>query len=192
MKRCRLPLALTIGCLFSPSDRGYTLIELLIVMGILGILSAIALPSFLNVLNQTKIDLLAEQVRQALKEGQLQAISEGQSYTIQFRKTEQGLQVTRYPADSQPGTWQSLSANIPPNQLIFNISESPEGTFTFTPEGETQYSKVLLAIGNANQPQANTRRCINVINSQYGSSYFQINKDSACDASPALEPFLAR
>jgi prepilin-type N-terminal cleavage/methylation domain-containing protein len=185
MKLRGLQLVLSIGRQSSPTSKGYTLVELLSVIGILGVLCAIALPSFLGILNQTKINLLAEQVRQSLKEAQLQAISEGQSYIIQFRKTNQGLQVTRYPAGSEPGTWQNLSANITPNQLLFDIPESPENGFTFTPEGDAQHpGLVFLAMGNLEQPQVNTRRCVNVMNSEYGGSYFQINKDSACHLTP--------
>jgi type II secretory pathway pseudopilin PulG len=158
-------------------------------MGILGILAAIALPSFLGVLNETKINLLAEQIRQSLKEAQLQAISEQQSYIVQFRKTHQGLQVTRYPDGSEPQTWQNLSTSIPPTQLIFEIPESFNGTFTFMPGGDTQYpGKVFLAVGSLEQVQSSTRRCINVMNSQYGGSYFQINKDSACELNPLMAP----
>lgn len=190
---------------------GFTLIELLSAIAILGTLAAITVPSLLNIIDQANINLLAEQVRQSLKAAQQQAISEGYSYRVTFRHTTQGLQVNHSPVNSEeefpgimsssdsptlsangePQTWQNLSTNIPADQLIFSITDSPNNTITFTPEGDTEYhSKIFLAIGNLEQPKVNTRRCVNIVNSESGGSYFQLDKDLACDTAPNASPYL--
>ncbi len=211
MKLHGFKLALSSARRASPSNQGFTLVELLIAIAVLGILAAIAIPSLLNLVNQTKINLLAEQIRQSLKQAQQQAISEEQSYSVTFRQMPQGLQVKYSPADSQPelqgikssnpplakspvrskaGTWQNLSSSIPLDQLIFSVTDLPNNTITFTPEGDIEYpTKVFLALGNQAEPRVNTRRCINVTNSESGGSYFQIDKDLACDLSPNASPY---
>lgn len=185
------------------TNQGFTLLELLIAIAISGILVAIVVPSFLNLVDQTKINLLAEQIRQSLKEGQWLAISEGQSYSVYFKKTPQGLQVGYAPAaepDSQgiasngtsppePESWRNLSSSIPPEQLVFTIPGPSNNKITFLPEGEIEFpSLVFIAMGTSEHPRVNTRRCISVNNSESGGSYFQVDKDLACNLSPNISP----
>jgi len=209
LHRFRLPLLLC--CRSSSTTKGFTLVELLIAIAVLGILAAIAIPSLLNVIDETKINLLAEQVRQSLKQAQQQAIWEQQTYMVRFRKTSQGLQVDYFPYEPEsalqsdvstdmpprpsvipePQSWRNLNSTISPDQLIFTIPESPNNSLIFTPEGDIQFpSKVFLALGSPDNPRVNTRRCVNVLNSESGGSYFQVDKDLACDANPNLSPYL--
>lgn len=200
-------------------DSGFTVLELLIAIAILGILAAIAIPSFLNLIDEAKINLLSEQVRQSLKQAQQQAIVDGQSYAVTLRKTPQGLQVGYSPVtpesnstppfmsnssvapspnNPEPQTWQKLNSSISPDQLIVAILDSPSNTLIFTPEGDTEFpGRVFLAMGKQENPRVNTRRCVRVLNSDSGGSYFQIDKDLACDltpntASPNTSPFLGK
>lgn len=176
------------------SSAGYTAIELLVITMILGILAAISIPSFLKLLEETKINLLAEQVRQFLQDAQCQAIGDGRSYAVRFQKNEMGLQVASFPLGSQPQTWTTLSAGISPEELIFSMPESPDNTMTFRPQGDAEYpGRVFLALGTPEAPKTYTQRCVNVINRQLAESYFEVNEQLACDvsANDTMGPFLA-
>jgi type II secretory pathway pseudopilin PulG len=155
------------------------------VIAIVGILAAIAIPSFLKFLDETKINLLAEQVRQFLREAQLQAIGDGTSYAVRFQQNELGLQVASFPIGSQPESWTTLSTGIAAEELIFSMPESPDNTLIFRPQGDAELpGRVFLAIGTPEAPRTNTQRCVNVMNRDLGESYFEVNKNFACETHP--------
>jgi prepilin-type N-terminal cleavage/methylation domain-containing protein len=62
--------------------KGFTLIETLIVVMIIGIASAIAVPNFLNSYEKFKLDQAVVEVRGALREAQRQAIRKGESCQV--------------------------------------------------------------------------------------------------------------
>lgn len=68
-------------------SQGFTLIETLIIVIIIGILSAIAAPSFLALLNRSKVDDALNQVRGALQECQREAIRKSKSYSVTLDTT---------------------------------------------------------------------------------------------------------
>lgn len=64
------------------NNDGFTIIETLTILLIIGILSAIAAPSFLSLFNRNKVSGAIEQLRGALQECQREAIRKSQSCTI--------------------------------------------------------------------------------------------------------------
>ena len=65
-------------------DNGFSLIELVIVIGVLGILSMIAIPSFLNILEKTADVVVRASLLQSFKECQLDIVSNKEIPTFQL------------------------------------------------------------------------------------------------------------
>ena len=63
-------------------DRGFTMIEIIVTVVVAGILMAVAVPSLLGLLSQTRIKDGLRQVEGSLKESQKQAMRLGQRCTI--------------------------------------------------------------------------------------------------------------
>ena len=65
-------------------NNGFTLIELVIVIGILGILSTFAIPSFLTILEKTADRVVKTSLLQSFKECQIDIISNNEIPTFQL------------------------------------------------------------------------------------------------------------
>lgn len=68
-------------------SQGFTLIEILVVIAMIGILSAIAAPSFLSYLNRAKVNGALTQVKGALQEAQREAIRKSRTCTVTLDAT---------------------------------------------------------------------------------------------------------
>ncbi len=65
-------------------DNGFSLIELTIIIGVLGILSVIAIPSFLTVIEKTADRVVRNSLLQSFKECQIDIISDEEVPTFQL------------------------------------------------------------------------------------------------------------
>ena len=65
-------------------DNGFSLIELVLVIGVLGILSMIVIPSFLNIMEKTADNVVRASLLQSFKECQLDIISNEEIPTFQL------------------------------------------------------------------------------------------------------------
>lgn len=68
-------------------QRGFTLIETLIVIALVGILASIAAPSFASLLDSMKVDQTINEIRMALQDTQRQAIRTSQVCVVQVPTT---------------------------------------------------------------------------------------------------------
>lgn len=64
------------------SNQGFTLIEMLVILIIIGILSAISAPSFLGMLNRSKVNSALNEARGALQEAQRESIRKSKTCTV--------------------------------------------------------------------------------------------------------------
>ncbi|HBQ97436.1 MULTISPECIES: Tfp pilus assembly protein FimT/FimU [unclassified Roseofilum] len=79
-------------------EEGFTLIELMVVVAIMGILSAIAAPSWLGFLQQQRVSAVNDDVSLALQEAQQKARSTKLAQSVTVRVTNEGIpQVAIHP-----------------------------------------------------------------------------------------------
>lgn len=66
------------------SNRGFTLIELMVVMGLAGILAAIAVPVYIESTARNKVWTASETIGAQLRQARLKAISRNRTFQIRF------------------------------------------------------------------------------------------------------------
>lgn len=65
-------------------ERGYSLIEMIVVVGLIGVLSAIAVPTFLESSRRNNIWTGSERVGSLIRQTRLKAISQSSTYIVRF------------------------------------------------------------------------------------------------------------
>ena len=80
----------------SKNTSGFTLIEVLVVIVMVGILSAIAAPSWLGFVARQRLNKANDTVLAALREAQREAKKNKRSYSVSFRKNKDNANVIEY------------------------------------------------------------------------------------------------
>lgn len=167
------------------SNAGFTLIEVMVVILMIGILSAIVAPSWLGFVNRQRINTANEAVYQALQSARQEAIKQKISYSVSFKTENQIPQIAVHPANITATAWQPLTENLnKPKQVVLGVNLSSENiagttityaattpkiTFDFKgnlPRTANLGNKgliVMVAVPNSSdptQPMAGTKRCV--------------------------------
>lgn len=143
---------------------GFTLLELLVTLVMIGVLAAIAAPAWQAFLNRQKLNTAQNQVLEVLKQAQQSAKHQHVVYQASFREQANRVQWTIHPAQTDPTI-------VPWNALEEGIKLDPETTFLqdkniyrmqFNHRGEVngQLGRVTLSLTSG----SGIKRCVFVSN----------------------------
>ena len=108
------------------SPKGFTLLELIMVMTVMGIICAMALPPYLSWRKNLEYRTTARGVVAALREARSRAITDNYPHQVIFDLVNGQYRLTKYPVDY--ATWTSLASDV-----ILNTS--PTTTIQYYPNG---------------------------------------------------------
>lgn len=91
---------------------GFTLIELVSVMTLIGVLLAIAAPSWITFFRYRQLVAAQERSASMIRRAQQQANSLRTRQAIAFRQTQSGVEWSIDPASDRPASWELLSINV--------------------------------------------------------------------------------
>lgn len=94
------------------SNAGFTLIELIAVILIIGVLSAIAAPGWLAFVNRQRVSKVNDAVFVALQEAQREAKRTKRGYSVSFKTDSDQLKVAVYPEGTTTLPWKPLNEGL--------------------------------------------------------------------------------
>ena len=165
-------------------NRGFTLVEMIAVAVIVGIVAALAAPSLLGVLNQTRVKEGVGQVESAIREAQKQARRRGRTCKIKFvTRTIDGKsrQVVSVVEDTDPD--ETVAADFYNGCLLserflpvdVSINSGSISKITFTGKGNTIADSQGIII--VSHTTVDTKKCVqisgslgNIITGDYDAS----------------------
>ncbi|MEH1851743.1 MAG: type II secretion system protein [Nostoc sp.] len=121
---------------YTEQDAGFSLLELIVVMVMIGILSAIAAPGWFAFVNRQQVNKVNDAVLAALREAQSEAKRNKLSYSVSFQtdSTTQNIDVAVYRTNPGIPTWKPLGADVgvSSNKLILGANLSGENAVNAT------------------------------------------------------------
>ncbi|MBD2204050.1 type II secretion system protein [Calothrix sp. FACHB-1219] len=96
------------------SNSGFTVVELLAVILVVGILSAIAVPNWLSFVNVRRLNVAQDEVYRAMRQAQSEAKKQKLTWQASFRESNGIVQWAIHPANMNPvnANWNDLDAAV--------------------------------------------------------------------------------
>lgn len=136
------------------SQKGYTLLELIIIVGIIGILAAIALPAYQGWLNRWRATAARDKIHSALQETKACGKRTKTVCRLSIRQTPQRIEYSVH-LDNQQPVWKQLStdARIDPASTFLQRSGVYIMRFNHRGVSHGQLGTMTVQVGGA-------KRCV--------------------------------
>ena len=147
-------------------ERGFTLTEAIVVAIIIGVLSAIAAPSWVAFVDNRRLGIAQDQILRSLQEAQSNAKRDKITWQVSFRENNGVTQWIVLPASTNPIalTWQNLDAGIGVGDPVVKENDPDGATLEFDPnnnlwrmqfnyrgEANSPLGKIAIATRNSGQ-----------------------------------------
>lgn len=145
---------------------GFTLLEILIVVFIIGTLAAVGIPSWLSLINAMRLKTAQAQVYSVMQEAKSKAKQQKITYQASFRDVNNMAQWSVHPASVTPSEtqWQSLNSRIKidaPETTLYQSPITASWRMQFNYKGHANGQLGRLTVSNRNG-SSTKKRCVYV------------------------------
>jgi type II secretion system protein H len=130
------------------SKKGFTLIEVMIVVAIIGIMAAIAIPNFLSWLDHYRVKGAARDIATAMHLAKMKAISQGVEYRVLFDLDNETFRLQKGNLASNSTAWTHDGAlnNVHATVDIARVNSNTSGIWNkeFNPDGSSSSGSISI------------------------------------------------
>jgi len=129
------------------AGRGFSAIELLVVVAISGVLGALAIPSFLNSVNGYRVRAASAAISGAIQATRFQAIMQGYQYQLVLTNSNLSYQVSNMVPPAT--TFSNIGSAVPIAHMGDVTLTASSYTYTFYANGTVSGPVTALQLSNA-------------------------------------------
>ena len=144
----------------SLSQDGFTLIELLVIIIIVGILTALLVPSWLRFLTAYRVTAGKDRVRLGIQQAQMKSQQESISWQLSVRENAGIVEMATHPAAALPSSavWEPLNNHVLLDEETNFATDDDIYYVQFDEKGNVRYRLGRMTLSSKNFPDI--KRCV--------------------------------